>query len=120
MMSGRMFRAALAGLVGVAGAGMASAQEKYVGEVFSTAGTYCPTGTLEANGATLPLMDYQVLYAVIGTTYGGDARTAFNVPDLRGRTMVGIGSGPGLAGVSLGTKRGAETVMLTIEVAWFV
>ncbi|GAB7216440.1 phage tail protein [Dickeya oryzae] len=70
-----------------------SADSPYIGGVCYMAGTYCPADDyLPADGRTLNISDYQVLYAVIGTLYGGNASTNFMLPDLRGRTA--IGSGP--------------------------
>lgn len=55
-----------------------------------------------------------LLQGILGTTYGGDGRTTFALPDLRGRIPVHPGQGPGLSTWSLGQKRGAETTVLTI------
>lgn len=66
--------------------------EAYVGSICTTAGR-CPRGTLEAAGQLLPIAQNSGLHAVLGTTYGGDGRNTFALPDLRGRSVVGSGSG---------------------------
>ena len=83
--------------------------EPYIGSVCITAASYCPRGYLEADGQLLSISSNTTLFAVIGTTYGGDGRTSFGVPDLRGRTPVGQGQGPGLGPVYLGSMRGMES-----------
>lgn len=77
-----------------------------------------PTTNLPANwhvcdGSLQSMSTYQALYAVLGTTYGGDGRTTFALPDLRGRVPMGTGSGPGLTPRTLGAFGGTETVALS-------
>ncbi len=86
--------------------------EPYLGSVCFSVTNYCPEGYLEANGQQLAINDYQALYTLLGTTYGGTT-TTFNLPDLRGRVPVGQGTGPGLMPVVQGQKRGVESVMLS-------
>ena len=64
----------------------------YVGEIRVFAGLFAPEGWVPCDGRSLAIADYQTLYSVIGTTFGGNA-TAFNIPDLRSRLVVGSGSG---------------------------
>lgn len=91
----------------------ACVQDAYIGSVCYMAGNYCPDGYLKADGALVTINQYQALYAVIGTTYGGDARTNFNLPDLRGRAVISWGSAtPQTSAVDFGAKRGTETVTL--------
>ncbi len=68
---------------------------------------------LQANGAQLPMSNYQALFAVIGFTYGGNNSSIFNLPDLRGRTIIGAGQGPGLPAYLWGQAGGAATATLT-------
>lgn len=68
----------------------------YMGSVCWVAGNYCPRGYFYANGDLLSIGQYSTLFSIIGTAYGGDGRTTFGLPDLRGRTAVGTGHGPGL------------------------
>jgi microcystin-dependent protein len=82
------------------------------GEICLMATTFCPVGTLEAAGQSLSIMDYQALYTLLGTTYGGNGTSNFNLPDLRGRVPVGVGTGTNLSPVTLGQQRGVEDVDL--------
>lgn len=83
----------------------------YIGSVCYMAGNYCPSGYMKADGTVLTIQQYSALYAVIGIIYGGDGRTTFALPDLRGRTVVNWGSATtATAAVPFGEKRGAESV----------
>lgn len=85
----------------------------YLGEIRLFAGTYQPVSFMFCDGRLLPIAQYDALYALIGTTYGGDGVTTFALPDLRGRVPVGQGTGPGLTPRTLGQMGGSETVTLT-------
>jgi microcystin-dependent protein len=87
--------------------------ESYLGTVALFAGNFVPVGWLASDGSLLSIADNQALFAVIGTIYGGDGQTNFALPDLRGRTIVGAGDGPGLKSFPLGMKAGSETANLT-------
>lgn len=88
----------------------------YMGTVCVTANSFCPRGYTEAQGQLLSINENTALYSLLGTTYGGDGRTVFALPDLRGRSMVGLGRGPGLiTTVVPGQKRGQEMVTQTID-----
>lgn len=102
-----------AGLLHVAPASACNG-DSYIGTVCTTAAFFCPRGTLEANGQILPIAQYQTLFSLIGTTYGGNGQTNFVLPDLRGRVIVGTGQGAGLAPVSQGQVGGSESVTLTV------
>jgi microcystin-dependent protein len=91
----------------------AGAQECFIGEVRLFAGNFAPRGWAFAAGQLLPISQNQSLFAIVGTTYGGDGRTTFALPDLRGRVPLGTGQGPGLTNRTLGKKGGAETHTLT-------
>lgn len=85
----------------------------YVGEIRAFAGNFAPVDFVLCNGASLAIAEYQTLYALIGTTYGGDGVTNFNVPNLCGRIPVNVGQGTGLASTyALGKTAGAENVTL--------
>jgi microcystin-dependent protein len=92
----------------------ADAQEKYMAEVFVTAANFCPRGTLAANGQLLPVSQYNAVFSLVGTVYGGDGRTTFGLPDLRGRAPISAGSGPGLSDYRLGSRQGREYTALSI------
>ncbi|MFM8331158.1 MAG: phage tail protein [Candidatus Methylumidiphilus sp.] len=84
----------------------------YLGQIIAFAGDYAPENFAKCDGSLLPIQSNQALFAVIGTTYGGDGRTNFALPDLRGRTPIGAGASPGLATYPLGSKGGQENVTL--------
>lgn len=85
----------------------------YLGEIRLFAGNFAPVGWVLCEGQELAINQNEALFAVIGSTYGGDGRTTLGVPDLRGRIPVGAGQGPGLTNHSLGSLGGSEVVMLT-------
>lgn len=87
--------------------------EPFIGELMLVPYNFCPRNYTEAAGQLLPIGNYQALFSLVGTTYGGDGRTTFGLPDLRGRVPVGFGQGPGLSPVKLGEKAGSETATLT-------
>jgi microcystin-dependent protein len=73
-----------------------------------------PTGWLVCDGSPQSPTTYAALFAAIGTVYGGDGVTAFNLPDRRGRVVVGVGTGSGLTARALGDQFGEETHTLTV------
>lgn len=87
--------------------------EAYLGTILAWPINYAPPGWMFCQGQLLPINQYQALYALLGTTYGGDGRTNFALPDLRGRVPVGVGQGPALSNHPMGEKGGSETVALT-------
>lgn len=109
--------AALAGMVIMTSSPVqACSSDPFVGSVCITAATFCPSPTyIEANGQILPISQYQTLFSLLGATYGGNGITDFAVPDLRGRTPVGVGTGPGLTPVRTGQRRGIDFMTLTIQ-----
>ena len=74
---------------------------------------FAPRGWTFCNGQLLPIAQHTALFSLLGTTYGGDGRTTFGLPDLRGRIALGAGSAPGLSSYALGTRAGEENVVLT-------
>ncbi|WP_167730372.1 tail fiber protein [Terasakiella sp. SH-1] len=70
--------------------------DDYMASVCWSAGTYCPRGYVNADGRLLEIPDHTALFSLLGTNYGGNGRTNFAVPDLRGRTAIGTGQGPGI------------------------
>ncbi len=67
--------------------------ECFIGQIIMVGFNFAPSGFYECNGQTVPLNANQALYAVLGTSYGGDGRTTVGIPDLRGRVPVGMGFG---------------------------
>lgn len=85
----------------------------YAGQLLCVPYKACPPGWFFCQGQLLSIADYQLLYGVIGTTFGGDGETVFALPDLRGRIPIGTGQGPGLPGYTLGDTAGVEVVWLS-------
>lgn len=87
--------------------------QPYIGEIRLFAGNFAPAGWMFCAGQTLPISEYDVLFNLIGTTYGGDGQETFMLPDLRGRVPVHQGTGPGLSTKVLAETGGVESVTLT-------
>ncbi|MFD2566794.1 phage tail protein [Pseudotenacibaculum haliotis] len=77
------------------------------------AGNFAPRGWAYCDGQLLAINSHTALFSLLGTTYGGDGRTTFALPDLRGRVAIGPRHGPGLSNYVLGQRGGVETVTLT-------
>jgi microcystin-dependent protein len=86
--------------------------QPYVGEIRLFAGNFAPNGWMTCEGQTLPISENEVLFQLIGTTYGGDGQATFNLPDLRGRAALHQGTGGG-GTYTLGETGGVEQVTLT-------
>jgi microcystin-dependent protein len=87
--------------------------EPFIGQIVMFGGNFAPRSWAFCDGQLLPISQNQALFSILGTTFGGDGRTTFGLPDLRGRVPLHPGSGPGLTTRRLGEKRGDETVTLT-------
>lgn len=87
--------------------------DAYTGEIRLFAGNYAPQDWLMCDGRALTITQYEDLFNLFGTTYGGDGVTTFNLPDLNGRLPIGVGQGQGLSKYVLGQPGGVETVTLT-------
>ena len=83
--------------------------EPFVGEIRMFAGNFAPQGWAYCDGQLLAVSQNDALFSLLGTIYGGDGRTTFGLPDMRGRLPVHAGQGPGLSARQLGSKGGAET-----------
>lgn len=90
---------------------MASVQP-FIGQIELFGGNFAVQGWAFCNGQLLDIATYNTLFALIGTTYGGDGQTTFALPNLNGRMAVGVGTGPGLSNVIQGQLGGAESVTL--------
>jgi microcystin-dependent protein len=86
--------------------------QPYVGEIRMFAGNFAPTGWAQCNGQLLPISQNTALFSLLGTTYGGDGKSTFGLPDLQGSAPMGEGSGPGLSQRFLGEQSGTEFVTL--------
>lgn len=89
--------------------------EPFVGEIRMFAGNFAPRGWAFCDGQLLAVSQNDALFSLLGTIYGGDGRTTFGLPDLRGRIPIHAGTGPGLSPRRLGGKGGAEKVTLTVN-----
>lgn len=103
-------KAALAatGLFAMSGAANA-APDTFIGDLQATGTNFCPRGTMPAHGQLLPISQYTALFSLYGTNYGGDGRTTFGLPDLRGRIAVGESNTR-----RVGTRGGAEEGTLMV------
>lgn len=89
--------------------------EPFLAEVRLFGFNFPPRGWAQCDGSILPISQNQSLYSLIGTVYGGDGRTTFGLPDLRGRTPLHEGQGTGLTQRNLGSDGGEERHTLTLE-----
>lgn len=86
--------------------------DPFLGQIIMFGGNFAPRGWAYCDGQLLPIASYTALFSILGTTYGGDGRTTFALPDLRGRVAVHAGHGPGLSTRPLGQRGGAETTTM--------
>lgn len=84
--------------------------QPYVGEIRMFAGNFAPAGWMFCEGQLLPISEYETLFNLIGTTYGGDGQSTFALPDLRGRLPIHMGNS-----FTLAETGGVETVTLTVS-----
>jgi microcystin-dependent protein len=87
--------------------------DPFIGEVRMFGGNFAPSQWALCNGQSLPIAQYQALFSLLGTTFGGDGIQTFAVPDLQCRLPIGQGQGPGLSNHIIGEKSGSEGVSLT-------
>lgn len=87
----------------------------FLAEIVMFGGNFAPRGWAYCDGQLLSINANQALFALLGTTYGGDGRTTFALPDLRGRNPIHPGQGPGLSSIKLGQRGGAETHVMTVN-----
>ena len=87
--------------------------EPLIGEIIMFGGNFAPRSWAFCDGQLLAISQNTALFSILGTTYGGDGRTTFGLPDLRGRVAIHPGNGPGLTSRRLGEKGGREKVTLT-------
>ena len=89
--------------------------DPFVGEIRMFAGNFAPRGWAFCDGQLLAISQNDALFSLLGTIYGGDGRTTFGLPDMRGRIPIHAGSGPGLSPRRLGARAGAESVTVTVN-----
>ncbi|MGE7993777.1 phage tail protein [Pseudomonas sp. NPDC089554] len=87
--------------------------EPFLGEIIIFGGNFAPRGWAFCQGQLLSVAQNTALFSILGTTYGGNGQTTFGLPDMRGRSPIGAGQGPGLTPIELGEQAGTEQVTLT-------
>lgn len=90
--------------------------DPFLGQITMFAGSFAPRNWAFCSGQLLPIAQNTALFSILGTTYGGDGRSTFGLPDLRGRVAIGSegnSAGPGLTPRNLGSRGGTETQTLT-------
>lgn len=100
--------------IGVPWSSANAGAEPFLGEIMWTAATFCPRNWVNADGQLLQISENAALFSLLGTTYGGDGRTTFGLPDLRGRVSLHTGNGPGLSNYPQGAKGGEEHTTLSV------
>ncbi len=93
----------------------ALASEPYLGEIRMYGFNFPPRGWAHCNGQLLSISTNTALFSLLGIAYGGDGRSTFQLPDLRGRAAIHPGTGPGLSTISWGERGGAEEKTLTVQ-----
>ena len=88
--------------------------DPFIGQIIMFGGNFAPRGWALCEGQLLSIAQYSALFSLIGTIYGGNGRTTFALPDLRGRVPVSQGRGPGLSDYTIGSRGGTEQVTLSI------
>lgn len=89
--------------------------EPYVGEIRMFAGNFAPNGWMFCEGQTLPISENEVLFQLIGTTYGGDGEETFNLPNLASRIPIHMGTGPDGTTYQIGEMAGTESETLSTQ-----
>ena len=87
----------------------------YVGEIRMFAGNFAPAGWMFCEGQTLPISENDILFTLIGTTYGGDGQETFNLPNLASRVPIHMGTGPDGTTYQIGEMAGTEQETLTVQ-----
>tara|TARA_R110002072_G_C7924776_1_gene531280 strand:+ start:1295 stop:1894 length:600 start_codon:yes stop_codon:yes gene_type:complete len=105
--------AALCAGAAVTSSAVAQTSDRYMGDIFLVGFNFCPQGSVHADGALYPVAQNQALFSLLGTIYGGDGRTTFAVPDMRGRVPVSYGQGTNLPPLAQGGRPGVETHTMT-------
>jgi len=89
--------------------------DAYIGEIRLLPYTFAPLNWVFCNGQLLKISENSALYSILGTTYGGDGRVTFGLPNLSGRIAMGAGSGPGLSTYPWGATVGSTTATMTAD-----
>ncbi len=95
-------------------AAYAASYDSYLGTIFLTAASYCPDNSVPAYPGLHTIEDNTALYTLVGTIYGGNGVSTYGLPDLTVRSIVGVGTGPGLSPVARGQQDGAQSTTLSL------
>ncbi|SMP89568.1 Microcystin-dependent protein [Epilithonimonas pallida] len=90
-------------------------QQPFIGQIMFVPYNFAPVGWHDCDGSLQAISENEALFALIGTTYGGDGQTTFALPNAKGRVIIDDGQGPGLSNYQLGQMGGSETVTLTVN-----
>ena len=104
-----LLSALIAGTIFSGTSAVYAGDQPFIGEVQWFAGNFAPRGWAFCDGQILQISQNSALFSILGTTYGGDGRTTFGLPEVRGRTIIHQGQGPGLSSRRLGDKAGTES-----------
>jgi microcystin-dependent protein len=88
--------------------------DTFIGQIVMGGWNFAPRGFANCDGQLLAIAQNTALFSLLGTNFGGDGMTTFALPDLRGRTMLGTGNGPGLSTASIGERAGTPTTTLSV------
>lgn len=91
---------------------VAQASDPFIGQIMCAGYNFAPRGWALMNGQLLSIAQNTALFALLGTQFGGDGRTTFGLPDMRGRALIGVGQGPGLSDHQVGEMGGTENSTL--------
>ena len=89
--------------------------DPFIGEIRVFAFTFAPRDWAECDGRLIPVQQHTPLYSIVGTTYGGDGKTNFALPNLKSRAAMQFGQGPGLSDRTIGETGGSEGVTLSVN-----
>lgn len=89
-----------------------NADTPFIGEIIVCPSNFAPTGFAEAKGQLLSISQNTALFSILGTTYGGDGKSTFALPNLQGRVPINSGQGPGLSNFDIGELGGADMITL--------
>ena len=88
--------------------------EPFLGEIRTFTGNFAPNGWALCDGRVLPIAQYTALFSLLGTTYGGDGKVTFGLPNLQGNAPMHWGDGPGLTPRTIGETDGSSTVSVIV------
>jgi microcystin-dependent protein len=109
-----IFALAVALVAGMVWSPPAQASEPFIGQIQIFGFNFPPRGWAHCNGQLLSISSNTALFSLLGTTFGGDGRVTFALPELRGRVAIHVGTGPGLPRVRWGERAGSPTAVLNV------